>query len=99
VIDMAEGVSFKVILNRDNTCSIELGEWEKLHLIDTLKKAHNTMVKMSKWFDDDSVPMEQKMQYRPMYLELLHTYSFISDLIRKAGITNEELKEALNIPF
>ena len=96
---MAEGVSIKIILSRSSACSIQLGEWEKLHLIGVLKQAHNTMVKMSKWFDDEKVSVEQKEQYRSMFLELLHTYSFISDLIQKAGITNEELKELLNVPF
>ena len=90
---------FKVIVQQDNSFTIGLGKYEKLQLMEELKKCYATQCKMGKWLDDNTVPGEQRDKYTPMYLELLHTISYIWDVLKRAGTTDQEIREYLDIPF
>jgi hypothetical protein len=54
---------------------------------------------MNKWFEDTTVPNEQKIQFEPIHNNLLRSISFLWDLARKAGIAEEDIKKYLNVPF
>lgn len=91
--------TFKLVLQKDNSYTIELGEYEKLHLLGELKKCYITHCKMSTWLDNNSVPAEQRDAYIPVFLELLHTISFVMNLLKKAGTTDQEIREQIDFPF
>lgn len=90
---------FKVQLQQDYTCRIELGGYERLAALDELAKCARTRDKMARWLDDPSVPQEQKEPHMQTFQNLLQTISFVWDLLRRAGVTESELKEHMEIPF
>ncbi len=90
---------FKVRLQPDYTCKIELGGYELLAALDELVKMAEIHDKMAKWLDDPSVTMTQKEKFQPIFQNLLHTISFVWDLLKRAGVTEAELKEHMEIPF
>lgn len=98
VMDMDQHV-FKVQLQPDYTCKIELGGYEQLAALDELAKMAAIHDKMAKWLDDPNVPMAQKESFQQTFQNLLHTISFVWDLLKKAGVTEDELKEHMKIPF
>jgi hypothetical protein len=90
---------FRVAINKDNTVSIDLGAVEKSQVMGELSKCYVTMGKMQKWLDDNTVPIEQRERYMPMFRELLHTISFLWDFLKKAGVTDQDIREGIEIPF
>lgn len=98
VMDMDQHV-FKIALQPDYTCKIELGVYEQLAALDELVKMAEIHEKMGKWLNDPNVPMAQKEKFQQTFQNLLHSISFLWDLLKKAGATEADLKEHMEIPF
>lgn len=90
---------FKVVVQPDYTCKIELGGYEEISLLDQLAKCLAIHNQMGVWMDSKDVSVEQKEQYQPMFLELLHSISFLWDLLLRAGVTKDKIREHMEIPF
>ncbi len=90
---------FKITLQQDYTCKIELGGYEQLAALGELSKMAAIHEKMGKWLNDPNVPMAQKESFQQTFLNLLHTISFVWDLLKRAGVTEADLKEYMEIPF
>jgi len=90
---------FKVELQDDYTCKIVFGGRGLLDVVDEIKKCVEILDQMGKWMDDPAVPQEQKDQFQPMFLNLLHTISFLWDLARRGGVTEEGIKKYINVPL
>ena len=90
---------FKVELQADYTCKVMFGGHELLKMMDELKKCIETHGQMGKWMDDTNVPDEQKEQFRPMFMNLLHTINFLWDLAKRGGVTEDGIKRYINVPF
>jgi hypothetical protein len=96
---MADTEQFKVELQDDYTCKIEFGGRGLLDVVDEIKKCVELSEKMKKWMDDPAVTDAQVEQFRPMYTNLLHTISFLWDLARRGGVTEEGIKKYINVPL
>jgi len=90
---------FKVVVADDYTYKIELGGYEKLATLDKLAELARTQEQMGNWLESDAATAEQKEQYGPMYLNLLATLNDVWQLLKRAGATEAELKEHMEIPF
>lgn len=90
---------FKVHLQEDYTCKIEMGGYEELAALDELAKYAKIHAQMSKWLDNPDVPQEQKEPYMQTFQNLLHSINFLWNLLKRAGATEAELKEHMEIPF
>lgn len=91
--------AFKVEVQPDYTFKVELGGYEKLALLDKLAELSQTHKQMGDWLESDAATAKEKEQYRPMYLNLLATLNDIWQLLERAGATQAELKEHMEIPF
>jgi len=96
---MAEAEHFKIDLQDDYTCKIVFGGRGLLDTMDEIKKCVELSEKMKKWMDDPAVPDAQVEQFKPMYMNLLHTISFLWDLAKRAGVTEDGIKRYINVPF
>ena len=96
---MAEAEQFKVELQDDYTCKLTFGGRGLLDVVDEIKKCVELSEKMKKWMDDPAVTDAQVEQFKPMYMNLLHTISFLWDLAIKAGVTEDGIRKYINVPF
>lgn len=91
--------AFKVVLDKDYSLTIQMGYEERMDTMTQLKKAYETHCKMAKWLDDNRVSGDEKDRYQPMFLNLMHSISYLWDLLKKAGVDEKEIKNHLNLPF
>lgn len=90
---------FVIVVQNDYSCKVELEENLKSEILAKLSKLFDTHKKMSAWLDDNTVSADQREQYIPMFRQLLHSISFIWDLLIRAGVTEKEIREHMEIPF
>ena len=80
---------------------IELGGYEKLHVMEKLAELHKQKKDMEKW--RETAPADEVKKYSDYYINLLVSYSFLFDLMIRIGMTDDqirhEISETLGIPF
>ena len=95
---MAEHI-FDIQLQKNYQLKIELGGYERLHLLQKYKECRMVQGQMNAWRELEDVPEADKKAASPMYLNLLVSISFLRDFMDRVGVTQEEIDEYMKIPF
>jgi hypothetical protein len=90
---------FEVVVNKDYTLTLKLSIWQQEHLAGVLAAVWTAEQQCGKWLQEGDAPEAEKEKYKPMMLNMLHARSLLVHLFTLAGITDEELKTLLNMPF
>ena len=83
----------------DYHLKIDLGGYEKLHLLQKYKECRFIHNQMSAWRERNDVPEEQKKAASDMYLNLGASLSFLDAFMWRAGINKKEIDEYMKLPF
>jgi hypothetical protein len=79
--------------------SIEMEADEKLRLLSEFSKANNTTEPMIQWFDDPNVPQQEKDNFIDALTNAMAEMNFLYQLLKKCGLSDQEIYECANIPF
>jgi hypothetical protein len=100
VLDMAEHL-FQISIINGCQLKIELGGYEKLHVMEKLAEVHKQKMDMGKW--RETAPKSEVEKYSDYYINLLASQGFLFDLMVHTGMTEEQVKheisEILQLPF
>ena len=97
---MAEHL-FQISIINGCQLKIELGGYEKLHVMEKLAEVHKQKMDMGKW--RETAPKSEVEKYSDYYINLLASQGFLFDLMVHTGMTEEQVKheisEILQLPF
>lgn len=103
---MERGFKIKTHPNNVLSVSFEIGKQDKEALLADFSKLFSDTRKMIDWFDDtaeditkDITKTEQKLEYFPQLYWGLKGLVQILDIMMSAGIREQEIVEALDLPF
>jgi predicted DNA-binding ArsR family transcriptional regulator len=91
--------AFDIQIQKNYQLKIELGGYEKLHLMQKYKECRLLQGKMNIWREREDVPEADKKAASHIYLNLLVSVSLLRDIIGQVGITQEEIDAYMKIPF
>jgi len=92
-------MAMKFNFDNDFKLRIEIELGEKLQLLSEMSRANNATEPMIKWFDDPNVPQAEKDKYSSSLTNALAEMSFLCNLLKKCGISKNEILEIIKIPF
>jgi hypothetical protein len=89
----------QVSIDKDCKFALEMNDKEKGELINSFCKIYNQLNKMSKWFDDGTVSIEQKEPYFQQLRNMVTTVELTLNLMLAAKIDVKEVLETMSLPF
>jgi hypothetical protein len=96
---MENGHCLFIKFKMDNQLEIEIGGYEKIHLLDSYKKCVFIQNKMNEYRSNENITETAKQEASKAYLYLLASKSFLRDFMDRTGITQADIDEHMKLPF
>jgi hypothetical protein len=98
-MDVEGGITLTPYFDKNMNICFDAGLSEISTLLSDFSAVYNKYEPMSKWFNDPDVPQEQKDAYKQQFINAMQSMSFYTQLLKKCGVSDEKIKEYMEIPF
>lgn len=72
---------------------VQVPEDQKKTALEDFKKLNDKMANMVVYLENKDTPADKKKLYEPLYLNLVHTVSQASNILKAMGIPEEEIRK------
>lgn len=94
---MDNGIKLQV--KKDFGIKYEISEKDKYDLRIDFAKLFHQCTQMMVWFDNSQISAEQKIEYWTSLFNIFESMHELIIFMQKAGITEKDITEQLDIPF